>query len=227
VNVYGWHFSSLYYLWSRGAKDLIKEYWSRQGKKKGDRIGRKSDPKPKSASRRPAAVSVESSPEPAQATKKRGRTRTRPVSDEGDEEEDTKPRKKGRKSNGTSRKATPSPAPSSDRDSPAVELLEPDTIKKWRSLPSWEEHIDTIDTVERIRGDELLIYFKLYVFCLIPYTWSDSLRMLFVGRVRRQRAKHLRMCVRRNSQKRCALPQPFNFLDLNRFHILAPVILRD
>jgi hypothetical protein len=176
VNVNGLHSSSPHCFWFRGATELIEEFWARQGKKKGNKIGRKSDPKPKSATRRPVAISVESTPEPAQATKKRGRTRTRPVSDdEGDEEEDTRSRKRGRKSNGTTRKASPSPASSSDRDSPAVELLEPSTIKKWRILPSWEGYIETIDTVERIGDEELLIYFKLYVFCLFAYRWSDSL----------------------------------------------------
>jgi len=213
-------------LWFRGAKELIDEFWSRQGKKKGEKIGRKSDSKPKGATRRPIAVSVESTPEPAQATKKRGRSsKVRPVGDEGDEE-DTRSKKRGRKSNGSTRKASPSPASSLDRDSPAVELLEPSTIKKWRSLPSWEDHIETIDTVERIGDDDLLIYFKLYVFCLLWYTWSDRLRMLFVGRVRRQRAKNIRMCVRISSRKKCALPRLLNFHDLNMFHILALEILR-
>jgi len=143
-----------------GAKELIKEYWDRQ-RKKGDKIGRKSDPKPKGATRRPVAISVESTPEPAQATKKRGRPKARPVSDDEGDEEDTRSRKRGRKSNGSTRKASPSPVSSSDRDSPAVELLEPSTIKKWRNLPSWEEHIETIDTVERLGDDDMLIYFKL------------------------------------------------------------------
>jgi hypothetical protein len=177
VNVNGLHFSFLHCLWFRGAKELIKEFWDRQQKKKGDKIGRKSDPKPKGAARRPVAISVESTPEPTQATKKRGRTKPRQVSDDEGDEEDTRSRKRGRKSNGTTRKASPSPASLSDRDSPVVELLEPNTIKKWKNLPSWEEHIETIDTVERIRDGELLIYFKLYVFCLFAYTWSDSLRI--------------------------------------------------
>lgn len=167
MNVNGLHLPFFHFLWFRGAQELIEEYWSRQQKKKGDKIGRKSDPKPKGATRRPVAISVESTPEPAQATKKRGRPRPRPVSDE---EEDTRSRKRGRKSNGTTRKASPSPSSSSDRDSPAVELLEPSTMKKWRNLPSWEEYIETIDTVERIGDGELLIYFKLYVFCRFAYT---------------------------------------------------------
>lgn len=155
--------------------ELIEEFWARQGKKKGHKIGRKSDAKPKSATRRAVAISVHSTPEPAPATKKRGRPRTRPESDdEGDEEEDTRSKKKGKKSNGTVRKASPSPVSSSDGESPDVELLEPSTIKKWRSLPSWEEYIVSIDTVERIKGGDLLIYFKLYVLCPFTYTWSDS-----------------------------------------------------
>jgi hypothetical protein len=170
VNVNGSHSSSYHCLWFRGAKELIKEFWARQGKKKGDKTGRKSDPKPKGATRRPVAISVESTPEPSQATKKRGRPKARPVSeDEGDEEEDTRLKKRGRKSNGTTRKASPSPE-SSDSDSPVVELMQPSKINKWRALPSWEASIETIDTVERIKGDNLLIYFKLYVFCLFAYT---------------------------------------------------------
>lgn len=180
MNVNGLHLSSLHCLWFRGAKELIEEYWNRQ-KKKGDKIGRKSDPKPKGATRRPVAISVESTPEPTRATKKRGRPKRKPVSDDEGDEEDTRSRKRGRKSNGAARKPSPSPASVSDRDSPAVELLEPSTIKKWRNLPSWEDYIETIDTVERIGHDELLIYFKLYVFCPFAYTWSDSLRICRKG----------------------------------------------
>jgi hypothetical protein len=180
VNVNGLHFSFLYCLWFRGAKELIEDFWNRQ-KKKGDKIGRKSDPKPRAATRRPVAISVESTPEPTRATKKRGRPKRKPVSDDEGEEEDNRSRKRGRKSNGAARKPSPSPASVSDRDSPAVELLEPSTIKKWRNLPSWEDYIETIDTVERIGRDELLIYFKLYVFCPFAYTWSDSLRICRKG----------------------------------------------
>jgi hypothetical protein len=148
----------------RGAKELIAEYWARQGKKKGEKAGRKSDTKPKSATRRLAAASVESTPEPVQATKKRGRDRQKAKSNSGDEdaeEEDTRSRKRGRRSNGVNRKASPSPASSSDRGSPAVELLEPSAIKKWKNLPSWERHVETIDTVEKTEDDVLFIYFRL------------------------------------------------------------------
>ncbi|KAH9987155.1 hypothetical protein BJV74DRAFT_774285, partial [Russula compacta] len=148
-----------------GAKELITEYWSRQGKKKGDKAGRKSEPKSKAATRRPVAASVEATPEPTPATKKRGRDRlqVKPISDdEGAEEENTRSRKRGRRSNGTTRKASPSPASSSDRASPIVDLFEPSTIKKWGNLPSWERHIETIDTVEKTENGDLLIYFKLY-----------------------------------------------------------------
>ena len=152
----------------RGAKELIAEYWDRQGKKKGEKGGRKSDTRPKSATRRPVAHSVESTPEPVQATKKRGRDRQKARSGSGDEdveeeEENTRSRKRGRKSNGVNRKASPSPASSSDRGSPMAELLEPSAIKKWRNLPSWERHVETIDTVEKTEEGVLLIYFRLWV----------------------------------------------------------------
>jgi len=103
--------------------------------------------------------------------KKRGRDRQKARSGSGDddaeeEEEDTRSRKRGRKSNGVNRKASPSPASSSNRNSPMVELLEPSAIKKWRNLPSWERHIETIDTVEKTEEGVLFIYFKLWVTCL-------------------------------------------------------------
>ncbi|KAH9039265.1 hypothetical protein EDB85DRAFT_283499 [Lactarius pseudohatsudake] len=58
------------------------------------------------------------------------------------------------------KKASPSPA-SSDKEPPSPELLEPSTIKKWVNLPSWDRHIQTIDTVERMDDGDLFIYFKL------------------------------------------------------------------
>lgn len=182
-NVYRLHTSLPYNALSRGAKELIKEYWSRQGKKKGDKAGRKSDPKPKVPTRRPAAVlSVETTPERTHAPKKRGRPRAKPDSgdeDSEEEEEDTRSRKKGRKSNGTTRKVSPSPTPSSDRASPIVEVLEPSTIKKWGDLPSWEQHIEAIDTVERTEEGDLFIYFKLYVCrlfaCICLTAWECAL----------------------------------------------------
>ncbi|KAH9074873.1 hypothetical protein EDB83DRAFT_1876621 [Lactarius deliciosus] len=146
-----------------GAKELIADYWLRHGKKKGEKVGRKSDVRPKASPRHPVAPSVETSSEPiSTATKKRARFRQKARAESGDEdvEEDTRSRKRGRKSNGISRKASPSPA-SSDKEPPSPELLEPSTIKKWVNLPSWDRHIQTIDTVERMDDGDLFIYFKL------------------------------------------------------------------
>ncbi|KAF8273206.1 hypothetical protein EI94DRAFT_1716891 [Lactarius quietus] len=146
-----------------GAKELISDYWSRHGKKKGEKAGRKSDVRSKASPRRPVAPSVEPSSEPiSTATKKRSRLRQKARAESADEdaEEDTRSRKRGRKSNGISRKSSPSPA-SSDEAHPSPELLEPSTIKKWGNLPSWERHIQTIDTVERTDDGDLFIYFKL------------------------------------------------------------------
>jgi len=146
-----------------GAKELITEYWLHHGKKKGEKSGRKSDVRPKASPRRPVAPSVEPFSEPTStATKKRGRLRQKTKAESADEdaEEDTRSRKRGRKSNGINRKSSPSPA-SSDEAHPSPELLEPSTIKKWGNLPSWERHIQTIDTVERTDDGDLFIYFKL------------------------------------------------------------------
>ena len=184
--------------------------------------------KPKATTRRAVAASVETTPEPAQATKKRGRDRSKakPDSDQDDVEdlEEKRSRKRGRKSNGVTRKASPSPASSSDRASPIVELLEPSTIKKWGDLPSWERHIETIDTVEKSEEGDLFIYFKLYVFRLSVCPTLDTLEML-LGRVRRQHARKIQKSVPRSSPKRCA-SRLFYFPDLSNVHILAHKVLR-
>jgi chromobox protein 5 len=204
----------------RGAKELIADYWSRN--KKGDKTGRKSDPKPRVATRRPAVLSVESTPE-RHVPKKRGRGRPKAKLDSDDEsaeeKEDTRSRKKSRKSNGATRKASPSPASSSETASPIVELLEPSAIKKWGTLPSWERLVETIDTVERTEEGDLFIYFKLYVYRRFACTLSDSLGMLFVGRARKQHARKLRESVRKSFHKRCALSRSFNLHDLSRLRI--------
>jgi hypothetical protein len=159
-----------------GAQEIITEYWSRHGKK-GERAGRKSDPTPKAPSRRPAATSVETTPEPTSATtKKRGRGRPKAKVESGDEgaeeEEDRRSRKRGLKSNGTTRKASPSPASSTDRASESIQTFEPSAIKKWGGLPSWENHLEEIDTVERTPDGDLYIYFKLSVVCFFASVMS-------------------------------------------------------
>ncbi|KAI0294325.1 hypothetical protein B0F90DRAFT_1670501 [Multifurca ochricompacta] len=143
----------------RGATgSLISEYWVRQGKKKGvERAGRKSDVRTTTtkaaASRRPVAVSVESTtPEPisTSTTKKRGRGRAKAKADsveagaeeEEEEEGDLRSRKR-------------------DKGSAGIDFLEPSAIKKWGGLPSWERHIETVDTVEKAEDGDLFIYFKL------------------------------------------------------------------
>jgi len=192
----------------RGAKELITEYWARQGKKKGEKGGRKSDTRPKAATRRQVAASVESTPEPVQGTKKRGRDRQKAKSgsseEDAEEEEDTRSRKRGRRSNGVNRKASPSPASSSDRGSPVVDLLEPSAIKKWKNLPSWERHIDTIDTVEKTEDGILFIYFKMWVVRLSVHTRCLTAGNCLVGKAKRRPAKKTREFAPKNSHRRCA-----------------------
>jgi hypothetical protein len=164
---HGFHFS--------GAKELIKEYWLHHGKKKGEKSGRKSDVRSKASPRRPVA-SVEPVSEPV-TKKRRLRQKTKAESADEEAEEDTRSRKRGRKSNGISRRSSPSPA-SSDEAHPSPELLEPSTIKKWGNLPSWERHIQAIDTVERTDDGDLFIYFKLYDVRLSASVMSDTLATL-------------------------------------------------
>lgn len=203
----------------RGAKELITEYWARQGKKKGEKGGRKSDAKPKAATRRPAVASVESTPEPVQGTKKRGRDRQKAKSGSGDEdaeeeeEEDTRSRKRGRRSNGVNRKVSPSPASSSDRGSPVVDLFEPSAVKKWRNLPSWERHIDTIDTVEKTDDGVLIIYFKLWVVRLSAYSKSDGQKSSCRKGEKTACKENSRICAEKFPQEVCS------FRDLSTFSI--------
>ncbi|KAI0272731.1 hypothetical protein BC834DRAFT_858143 [Gloeopeniophorella convolvens] len=146
-----------------GAKELIAEFWARRGGRKGEKGGRKSETKPKATPRRSIAASPDSTPEPSStATKKRGRGRPKTkveTESEIEEEEEPRTRKKGRKSNGSRRKPSPSPEPSEEE--PESEFVEPSTIKKWGNLPSWERHIQVIDTIERSTDGELYVYFKL------------------------------------------------------------------
>ena len=165
---HGFHFS--------GASELIADYWQRHGKKKGEKSGRKSDVRSKASPRRPVAPSVEPSSESV-TKKRRLRQKTKAESADEDAEEDTRSRKRGRKSNGISRRSSPSPAPS-DEAHPSPELLEPSTIKKWGKLPSWERHIQAIDTVERTDNGDLFIYFKLYDVRLSASAISDTLATL-------------------------------------------------
>jgi hypothetical protein len=128
--------------------------------------------------------------------------------DGAEEEEEVRSRKKGRKSNGITRKVSPSPALSSDRASEGIQTFEPNSIKKWNALPSWENHLEEIDTVERTPDGDLLIYFKLFVVVLFSSATRPltTCQLSLVGKVRKSHAKKIQKSARKSSLRRCASP---------------------
>ena len=138
----------------RNAQDLIDHFWA--DKKKGKSGSRKSEPvkpKPKLVEKpsRKSLADVEPSVEPE--VKKRGRPKKEDLpSETRDEEENVqRAKKKPRKSNGLSHKETKQ---ESDEE-------EVGTMKKHMKVPSWEELIESIDTVEREDDGELYVFFTL------------------------------------------------------------------
>jgi len=117
-------------------------------------------PKPKTVekSSRKSLADVESSIEPEALVKKRGRPKKDELPSDKmeirDEDEDEhRAKKKPRKSNGLSRQDN-----KRDSDEEVV-----GNMKKHMKVPSWEELIETIDTVEREEDGELYVFFTLSV----------------------------------------------------------------
>ena len=141
---------------SRGARELIDEYWRKSGKKAG---GRKSDVKPKPAAkpRKSVAKDDEDEEERAPSVKKRGRPpKSQAKSEEQDEDVEMEdvPKKKPRK--GTAKGGKRGAATTEDQDEE-----EYTDMKKWKELSTWEHLVESIDTVERTDNHELLVYFTL------------------------------------------------------------------
>lgn len=141
----------------RNAQELIDRFWAE--KKKSKAGPRKSEPvklKPKLVEKpsRKSLADVDSSVEPDTGIKKRGRPRKDELPSEArDEEEDEqRAKKRPRKSNGVSRKDN---KPESEDEETVGNM------KKHMKVPSWEELIETIDTVEREDDGELYVFFTL------------------------------------------------------------------
>jgi len=133
------------------ATDLIDEYWRKVKKEK--QSGRKSlDPKPKT--RRKSAPTVREDTSEVSQAKKRGRPAAKANKELAESEGDEAPvSKKSRKSNGL--KAATKAQQDDREETPPVGNME-----RFMSIPSWDNMIDTVDTVER-DGDELMVYFTL------------------------------------------------------------------
>jgi len=129
---------------TENAKELVAEFWRKNPKKKP----RKSV-EPSSAKRaRKSSVADES--EDASTTKKRGRKPTIKIDSGEDEEEPSRNRKV--------RKAEKPPAKGQKMsEEPQPRLHD---MAKYMDRESWEDLVDTVDTVERT-DDGLFIYFTL------------------------------------------------------------------
>ncbi|KAF8552863.1 hypothetical protein OG21DRAFT_1498097 [Imleria badia] len=141
------------------AKELIDLFWA---EKKKSKVGpRKSEPvnsKPKLVEKpsRKSLADVELSAEPELHAKKRGRPMKEELPSDKqeprDEDEDEhRAKKKPRKSNGVARQDN-----KRESDDEAV-----GNMKRHTKAPSWEELIETIDTVEREEDGELYVFFTL------------------------------------------------------------------
>ncbi|KAG8215063.1 hypothetical protein J3R82DRAFT_8484 [Butyriboletus roseoflavus] len=141
------------------AKELIERFW--EEKKKGKPGPRKSEPvksKPKLTEKlsRKSLIDLDSSVEPDSLAKKRGRPKKDElVSDKlearDEDESEQRAKKKPRKSNGLSRQEN-------KRESDEETL---GNMKKHMKVSSWEELIQSIDTVEREEDGELYVFFTL------------------------------------------------------------------
>jgi len=140
------------------ASDLIDAYWRKH--KKDKKTPRKStEPKQKGSEKARRKSSVrEDSAETGSASKKRARSqKSQKEASDDEEEETTRAVKKPRKSNGTTKKAKKEAAPGEDADEMIL-----GNMGKYMQVQSWENLIETVDTIERDEeSDELYVYFTL------------------------------------------------------------------
>jgi hypothetical protein len=148
---------------SSNAADLIKKYWD--NKRKASKGGpRKSTDTGKAKPTRKSTAAQETRESTPPAKK-----RSRPQKDEQEQSEkeqeassngdndDARAKKKPRKSQGASAKKAKKQL-ADDGEEVAV-----GNMKKHMTIASWENLIDTIDTIERDDDGELYVYFKMSV----------------------------------------------------------------
>ncbi|KAF9244140.1 hypothetical protein BU15DRAFT_42196 [Melanogaster broomeanus] len=116
------------------AQDLIDQFWaSKKKESSSSKAPRKSEP-----------------------TKKHQKSAIMPKADNAEapeeDEEDQRAKKKARKSNGTGR-------PSKQQESDDDDIL--GNMRKHMNVASWENLVQSIDTVERTNDGELIVYFTL------------------------------------------------------------------
>ena len=182
--------------------DLINKYW--ESKRKASKGGpRKSTDASKHKPSRVSSAARETrerSPPP----KKRGRSKKEeqePSENEPEANSDddgARTKKKPRKSlgGGSSKKVKGQLA--DDEEEVIV-----GSMKKHMTIASWENLVDTIDTVERGEGDKLYVYFKMSV-KICPTLEFVLMLIEFVEKMAMNECVSFRMSAPRNSLRRCA-----------------------
>jgi len=140
------------------AQDLINKYW--ENKRKVSRGGpRKSTDTSKPKTSRKSAVADETR-EPTLSVKKRSRPKK--AEEESDKEQEAssdddeaRAKKKPRKSQGASAKKVTKPLAEDEEE------VTFGSMKKHMTIASWENLVETIDTIERGEEGDLYVYFKI------------------------------------------------------------------
>lgn len=130
----------------RNAKELVAEFWRKNPKKKP----RKSV-EPKASKRGRKSLAAEEESDAGSASKKRGRKSVIDV--ESEEEDETAARNK------KTRKAE-KPAGKQKKTDDTTHVMD---MSKYMDKDSWEDLVDTVDTVEKGDSGGLQVYFTLYV----------------------------------------------------------------
>lgn len=130
----------------RNAKELVAEFWRKNPKKKS----RKSV-EPKASKRGRKSLAAEEESDAGSASKKRGRKSV--VDVESEEEDETAARNK------KTRKAE-KPAGKQKKTDDTTHVMD---MSKYMDKDSWEDLVDTVDTVEKGESGGLQVYFTLYV----------------------------------------------------------------
>ncbi|KAG1738898.1 uncharacterized protein EDB91DRAFT_1137250 [Suillus paluster] len=141
------------------AQDLIKKYW--ENKRKASKGGpRKSTDPAKTKSGR-KSIAAEEPREPTPPAKKRSRPKKAEQEQSEKEQEassdadDARAKKKPRKSQGASAKKVNIQLAEDE------EMVSFGSMKKHMTIASWENLVETVDTIERGEDGNLFVYFKI------------------------------------------------------------------
>jgi len=132
----------------RNADELINEFWAKKKSRKTEVKGKRG---------RKSAGDESEDDSASAAPKKRGRKSQARVGSEESQDTDTRTLKKARTS--AARKASENIASPQDDDEDAEIII--GDMSKYESWPTWEDLIETIDTVEKDMSGDMTLYFTL------------------------------------------------------------------